>query len=68
MPGDQLSEKAEDAIVQLLAAMVEVGAITDGFDYVPHSLFAWKDCPCEPTRARMPAIRSAVTRALRGLQ
>jgi hypothetical protein len=63
MPGDKLSEKAEAAIVQLLAAMVEVGAVTEGFDYVPHSLFAWKDCPCEPTRAQMPKIRAQVKEA-----
>ena len=65
MPGDQLSAKAENAIVQLLAAMVETGAITEGFDYVPHSLFAAKDCPCGPTRDRMPEIREAVRDTLR---
>lgn len=63
MPGDKLSARAERAIVQLLAAMVDVGAITPGFDYLPHSTFAAKDCPCPPTRARMPAIRAAVAAA-----
>lgn len=63
MPGDHLSVKAGAAIVQLLAAMVEEDAITEGFDYVPHSLFAPKDCPCAPTRDRMPQIRDAVDEA-----
>jgi len=64
MPGNQLSDKAAESIAQLLAAMVEQGAITEGFDYVPHSMFAWKDCPCDPTRDRMPEIRRRVRRLL----
>lgn len=64
MPGTPLSKAAELAITNLLAAMVEQGAITEGFDYVPHSMFAAKDCPCDPTRDRMPAIRRAVRQRL----
>jgi hypothetical protein len=64
MPGDQLSEKAERAIVRLLAAMVDEGAVTRGFDYDPHSKFAYKDCPCDPTRTKMARIRAAVKKAL----
>ena len=48
------------AISSGVSAMVAQGAITEGFDYVPHSMFAFKDCPCEPTRRAMPAIRKAV--------
>lgn len=59
MPNDKLSEEAERAIALLLAALVDEGAITPGFDYDPHSKFAAKDCPCDSTRNRMPAIRSA---------
>lgn len=55
-----LSDAAAEAITKLLSAMVDEGAITEGFDYVPHSMFAYKDCPCDPTRQRMPAIRRAV--------
>lgn len=64
MPGDQLSAKAEHAIVQLLVAMVQEGAVTPGFDYEPHSRFAFKDCPCDPTRDKMPRIRGEVQRVL----
>lgn len=55
---DKLSPKAERAIAGLIAAMVDEGALTDGFDYMPHSFFAWKDCPCDATRNRMAAIRA----------
>lgn len=60
MPNTVLSDKAAGSIVELLAAMVAQGAITPGFDYVPHSMFAAKDCPCDSTRDRMPLIRRAV--------
>lgn len=56
MPKDKLSKKAEESIVDILVAMWRVGAITYRPDYVPHSLFAYKDCPCDATRNRMPAI------------
>ena len=59
-PSTPLSDKAQDSITAILSAMVDEGQITAGFDYKPHSFFAWKDCPCAPTRDRMPAIRKAV--------
>ncbi len=62
MPGDKLSRKARRSIVRILAAMIEAGAITATFDYEPHSKFAWKDCPSNATRDRMPRLRK---RALR---
>lgn len=63
MPGDPLSKVAEDAIVQLSAAHVEEGALTTSYDYLPHSVFAPKDCPCNATRDRMDEIRAAVRKA-----
>lgn len=57
MPNTPLSKKAEESIAILLAAMMDAGAITDTFDYKPHSFVAWKDCPCDATRNRMGAIR-----------
>lgn len=59
MPGTPLSAKAERAIEGLIAAMVDRKALTKGFDYLPHSFFAWKDCPCDATRSRLGAIRKA---------
>ena len=64
MPNTHLSSKAESAIANLIAAMIEQGAVTPGFDYVPHSMFAAKDCPCDSTRDRMPTIRQRVTRLI----
>jgi hypothetical protein len=60
MPGDDLSRKAENTIAILLRSMVKCNALTPGFDYLPHSFFAEKDCPCDETRDRMSAIRRAV--------
>lgn len=57
MPGDKLSAKAARSIAGIMAAMMDEKAITTHFDYVPHSLFAWKDCPVDETRSQMPAIR-----------
>lgn len=56
MPTTKLSKQAEESITDILVAMWRVGAITYRPDYVPHSLFAAKDCPCDATRDRMPAI------------
>lgn len=58
MPDTTLTDQAEEALARLIAAMIDAGALTPDPDYVPHSLFAWKDCPCDPTRSRMPAIKA----------
>lgn len=62
MPDTPLSPKAEHAIAQLIAACIDLGVVTIGHDYNPHSLVAAKDCPCDPTRERMPAINRAARR------
>ncbi len=56
MPGDPLSEAAKLSITRLIAAMIEEKVATPDPDYNPHSLVAYKDCPCEPTRREMPDI------------
>lgn len=56
MPDSNLSRDARESIAGLLAAMIDEGAITEDFDYQPHSFFAWKDCPCDATRNAMPSI------------
>lgn len=57
MESSKLSQKAADSISAILAAMMEEGAITKTFDYLPHSHVAYKDCPCNSTRGQMPSIR-----------
>lgn len=56
MPDTPLSARAHRAIAGLIAAMMDEGAITESPDYLPHSFFAWKDCPCDATRNAMPQI------------
>lgn len=56
MPGDKVSFEAREATAQFIAAMIDEGALTLGFDYVPHSLVAPKECPTAAGRAVMPWI------------
>ena len=62
MPNYELSSRGAVAIARLIAACIEVGAVTKGFDYMPHSAVAPKDCPCDSTRNLMPAIRAQAVR------
>jgi hypothetical protein len=64
-PGDKLSDKAARSISHILAAMAEEGATTKNPDYLPHSFFAWKDCPCDATRNRMPTILATAKKLAR---
>lgn len=57
MPGKKLSDAAVESIVDVLMAWWETGAITDDPDIVPHSLVAYKDCPTQAVRDRLPEIR-----------
>lgn len=57
MPGVKPSEEALDAYAGLIAALIEEGALTKGFDFNPHSMVAPKDCPTDNMRDAMPEIR-----------
>lgn len=56
MPNTKLSKAAVESITDIMVAMWRVGAITYRPDYLPHSHFAYKDCPCDATRDKMPEI------------
>lgn len=56
MPGKKPTERAVEALARTIAALIDVGALTTGHDYVPHSLFAYKDCPTDAVRAVMPKV------------
>lgn len=56
MPETKLSKAAIESAADILVAMWRVGAITYRPDYVPHSLFAYKDCPCDAAREAMPEV------------
>jgi hypothetical protein len=64
MPGTPLSAKAQETITNILAACIDEGVVTETFDYNPHSMAAFKDCPCDATRNKMPAIRAAAIAAV----
>lgn len=57
MPGTPISLNAKNAICNLIAAMIDEKVLTTHFDYNPHSLVAFKDCPCDPTRDEMRDIK-----------
>ena len=59
MPDTKLSAVAERSIVAILASLVRCGEVTREYDYDPHSKFKAKDCPCDSTRDRMPAMKQA---------
>ena len=64
LPDTPLSHAAEVSLRRIMLALVEEGALTNTFDYDPHSMFASKDCPCEATRGRMPHLRNLVGLAM----
>ena len=53
MPGMVPTAAAEESLAQLIAAMMDEKALTQGPDYLPHSFFAFKDCPTDSARAIM---------------
>jgi hypothetical protein len=64
MPGDELSHAAKLSITRLLAALIDEKAVRNGFDYMPHSAFAAKDCPCDSTRNAMPHMKKGAERLI----
>lgn len=56
MPGKKPSNRAVENLARVVAALIDVGALTPGHDYVPHSLFAFKDCPTDAVRDVMPRV------------
>lgn len=57
MPGQKPSDRAKLAAAKLIAAMIEEGALHETFDYNPHSMVAYKDCPTGPMRDTMPQVK-----------
>lgn len=57
MPGDKLSTAAIETVVDILMAMWVEGQLTDDPDILPHSHFAFKDCPTQVVRNAIPVIQ-----------
>lgn len=58
MPGAKPSDRAVEALAQTVAALIDVDALRPGHDYVPHSMFAYKECPTDAVRAVMPHVNA----------
>lgn len=56
MPGDVFDKRDHEAAVILTAAMILEGQLTEDPDVLPHSFFAWKDCPCDSLRNQLGDI------------
>lgn len=56
MPGDELSPAAIKSAAKLIASMTEERALTQDPDFNPHSMVAWKDCPTDAVRRKIPVI------------
>lgn len=54
--GAPLTFEAKSSMVIAIQALINIGALTRGFDYEPHSLVAYKDCPTDAVREAMPSI------------
>lgn len=65
MPGDTLSIQAKKSTARLIAAGIICGFITEGFDYNPHAMVAWKSCPTDAVIKEMEGIRQEALRIYR---
>lgn len=64
MPGQKVSKKAEEALVNVIVALILSGNLTLEHDYNPHSMVAAKDCPTNNVREIMKRVNNkAVTKA-----
>lgn len=56
-PGVQLSKVAQESFAKASAALQDVGALTRGHDFNPHSMVAFKDCPTDAVRNKLDDIQ-----------
>lgn len=56
MPGDEFDDWCRSAVAGIIRAERESGAMKAGARLYPHSMFAFKDCPCDPYRNSIPTI------------
>lgn len=57
MPGQVPTRKAVSAWVNLIAAHIDSGYVTEHFDFMPHAEFTWKSCPTPEVIALMEAAK-----------
>lgn len=56
MPGDVPTDLAVAKLATYIACLRRQEVVTGDFDFEPHSLFAYKDCPTDAIRKVMPVL------------
>lgn len=56
MPGDIPTDQAVAKLATYIACLRRQEVVTGDFDFEPHSLFAYKDCPTDAIRKVMPVL------------
>ena len=56
VPGDKWSDKCWDSHVKVISCMMDCGFLTEHPDYLPHSYFAYKECPMDYIAKELPDI------------
>ncbi len=56
VPGNRWTDKCRDAHVKVLACLMDTGHVTERPDYLPHSYFAFKECPMGIVADKLPDI------------
>ncbi len=64
MPNTYLSYQAKKNAARLIAALIDEQALNLNHDFNPHSMVAYKDCPCDAARDAMPEILDMAKRML----
>jgi hypothetical protein len=57
VPGNLPSPKCIDAYVAIIACLMDCGHVTEDPDVLPHSFFAYKDCPMPIMAGKLPEIK-----------
>lgn len=56
VPGDKWSNKCRDSHVKVISCMMDCGFLTEHPDYLPHSYFAYKECPMDYVARELNSI------------
>lgn len=66
MPGDKFCAKCEELFAAIQAAERLEDTLRETAAYLPHSKFAWKDCPTDAVRNALPRINKLADEMVNG--
>ena len=66
--GIKPTPRALRKLAKFLAILERENVITGSYDFVPHSMFTWKDCPTDPFRNKMTWLRQRAKYVLPNLK